>query len=695
MNMLKSDSRSVGAKLFLLIICTLSINVCVFGQGLDWVGPVNCSSIAHGVAIAVDDQGNSYATGRFNGTADFDPGVGVFELTAFGGADVFIQKLDAMGNLVWAKQVGGSAYEQGHGIAISPLGDVLITGYFNDTADFDPGPGLSEWVSNGASDIFVLSLDMNGSFNWVAQMGSTGLDQAAAITTDSLGNVYTTGTFRETVDFDPGIGSSNLTASGLDAFIQKLDNDGNFSWAKRIGGTSSDAGIGIHAAGTNDLYVVGSFNQTVDFDPNGGVANETSNGNDDSFLLKLDQAGNYQWVRIVGGGSGDYSDDVTVDQAGNVYFTGRFQNTVDLDPTGGVQNHTSNGEFDFFIEKLSTNGDFIWANGIGGSGWDQATGITVSEQGNVFLSGEFRDTVDFDPGIGFSEHISEGLRDIFVLNLDAAGNHNWSTRFGNFSHDRGFSIAVDPMENIFVTGYFRDTVDFNPGINVDEIVSASTSVDMFILKLKNCISSSSSIEVDACGSYTSPSGQIWTVSNVYEDLISNVTGCDSVITVNLTITNVDTSIAVAGNTLSITNPGTASFQWLNCGTGYSIIGGETGATFMPSVNGSYAVELSENGCVDTSGCHTLVITGAKFIFEPVGLKVYPNPVNSGQYMTAQLSEKLEEIRIEILDMSGRVIFEKDHFNTNQIQLKLDLATGIYRLRVLADDQEFGQKLMIR
>ncbi len=218
-----------------------------------WAKSMGGTSSDIGYSIAVDASGNVYTTGFFAGTADFDPSANTANLISKGSTDIFVSKLDATGNFVWAKSMGGISIESGYGIAVDASGNVYTTGSFLGTTDFDPSANTANLTAKGSNaDIFVSKLDASGNFVWAKSIGGTSNDFGYSIAIDALGNVYTTGDFDGTVDFDPSANTANLTSnSSQDIFVSKLDANGNFVWAKSMGGTSSDDGrsIAVDASG--------------------------------------------------------------------------------------------------------------------------------------------------------------------------------------------------------------------------------------------------------------------------------------------------------------------------------------------------------------------------------------------------------------------------------------------------------------
>ncbi|MCB0494315.1 MAG: IPT/TIG domain-containing protein [Cyclobacteriaceae bacterium] len=388
----------------------------------------------------------------------------------------------------WAKHtVSGVGDEYGNSITTDAVGNVFSTGEFTETADFDPGTSVFNLspFAPGSRDIFISKLDANGNFVWAKSIGGGSLDAGTSIATDATGNVYITGYYGGPIDFDPGPGTFMMGPGGsYQNFILKLDADGNFVWAKNIDAEFSNAYITTHSSGF--LYVTGYFEGSADFDPGPGsfvITIPNSLGNGDAYILKLDLDGNFVWARNLGDPSGpSRPKGISVGSSGEVVTVGNFQANADFDPGPGSFPLTSAGNFDVYISKLDANGDFVWANRIGGTFLDQAAGVGIDAAGNVSVGGFFAGTVDFDPGAATTNLTSAGSWDIFALQLNVSGNFNWAKRTGGTSDDQANVTYVDGAGSIYTTGYFRGTVDFDPGAAIANQTSAGNQ-DIFVQKL--------------------------------------------------------------------------------------------------------------------------------------------------------------------------------------------------------------------
>lgn len=255
-----------------------------------------------------------------------------------------------------------------------------------------------------------------GKANWGA-----GQDVSTSVAVDANGNVYTTGEFAGTVDFDPGPGIYNLSSLGgyFDVFVSKLNSSGDFQWAKQVGGPGSEEGSSIAVDASGFVFVSGTFEGTANFNPGNSNNILTSIGNADMFYLKLDNSGNFLWAKQIGGVGAYVGDRIAVDPNGNVYTIGLLHGTVDVDP-GPSYYYLSTGTQDIFVSKLDTWGNFIWAVKMGGNGNNGGLGVAVNTIGNVYATGWFTETVDFDPGPGIYNITAlspPGGIDAFVLKL--------------------------------------------------------------------------------------------------------------------------------------------------------------------------------------------------------------------------------------------------------------------------------------
>jgi hypothetical protein len=457
-----------------------------------WAKSIGGTDTDEGISIAADSNGNVYTTGVFFGTVDFDPSVDTYNLTSAGNFDIFVSKLDSSGNFVWAKNMGGVNSDWSISIALDSSGNVYTTGDFSGTADFDPGTDTYNLTSAGGPDIFISQLDNNGNFVWAKSIGGACVENAVDIAIDSNDNIYTTGRFSSAnADFDPSVGTFLLTSTSTwidDIFVSKLDSNGNFLWAKSMGGANYDSGSRIVVDSSGNVYTTGAFSGTADFDPGVGTFNLTSAGDFDVFISKLDSSGNFVWVKSMGGSRSDQGNGIAIGSSGDIYMTGIFEGTSDFDPSTSVSNLTSAGNSDIFVSKLDSNGNLVWAKRMGGVfATTHSSHMTLDANDNIYTTGEFSsDDVDFDPGVGIADLPGAGSYDVFISKLDRNGNFVWATTMGGTNYDSGSCIFVDSSGNVYTTGYFSSTADFDPGTSISNLTSSGFE-DIFVSKLENDI----------------------------------------------------------------------------------------------------------------------------------------------------------------------------------------------------------------
>lgn len=461
-----------------------------------WGGPIGSSGGDVVYDVTLDDDGHVYVVGIFEGTADMDPGAGVYALTSAGSSDVFVSKFDTSGTLIWSKAMGG-IYGDGSAatIAVDAAGNVYITGGFMGTADFDPGAGTFNMTAATTSqtDIFIAKLDANGDFVWAKGIiGGTWWDNSYDIAIDPAGNVVVVGRFYYqggARDFDPGPDTYYLTAGHEDIFVLKLNADGEFVWAVDFG-TAPDESRGYSLAIDDDgsILTTGYFRGAVDFDPDSvNTYTMTSVGTWNVFYHKMDADANFLWARSLPVttttyyNDGSYGSKITLDPDGNLYATGRFSGTIDFDPGAGSWPLTSTGDNDIYLLKFTPAGELVWARSMGGSGYDEGVCLTVAN-GGLYLSGIFAATADLDPGTGVLSETSEGDADMFLLRLDTAGTLLNGMSMGGGGADRAHSMKASGSGALYVAGWFASTTDLDPGAGTLNVTAAGP-YDGFLVKL--------------------------------------------------------------------------------------------------------------------------------------------------------------------------------------------------------------------
>lgn len=531
------------AILFLLFISTIAETLCAQNPNFAWVKQAGGTIDDNGQSITVDATGNVYVTGHFAGSGST--------------GNAFVSKYNTSGNLIWTKQFTGTL-SGGASITIDVSGNVLTTGTFNGTVDFDPGPGTFNLVAT-SNDQFISKLDADGNFIWAKRIGGFVLYDnidVTSITADSQGNVYCSGGFDGPIDFDPGPGVFVLNSLNgwYEIFVSKLDAAGNFVWAKRMQETPigyAPHGSWAHSIAvdaTGNVYTTGRFTNQVDFDPGPGVfyLYHTTDFCD-AFISKLDAAGDFVWAKQLKGqtiNSAIAGNSIVLDLSGNIYTAGGFQDTVDFDPGPGTYYLTHEDGYSY-ISKLDAAGNFISATQFGSPGGTIIQSMALDASGNIYSTGNFTGTSDFDPGPGTFNLTYFGITDVFISKLDASGNFIWAKQMGGTgSHAYGYSIALDASRNIYTTGFFDNTADFDPGLGIYNLTSAG-SYDFYVHKMSPCANvTSSTITVSTCSTYTL-NGQTYTLTGVYIQTLINAAGCDSIITLNLTINNRYTTINAA------------------------------------------------------------------------------------------------------------------------------------------------------
>jgi len=298
--------------------------------------------------MAIDSLGNPVVTGNFQGTVDFDPGIGELDITSAGSDDAFVVKYTSFGELLWAATIGGPSIEDGLSLASDGAGNTYVGGTFFDSCDFDPGPSSYVLSSNGGGDAFVCKLGPQGGLVWSVAMGgpATNFADGTQALTISNGQVIAAGHFTGSADFDPTGDTAILTsAGGVDVFVSRLTLDGLFNGVHQIGGWEGNEYCRraiVSASG--DIILSGSFQGTVDFDPGAGEALFTGG----RYVCRWSSSAEFIWAFL-----GSVSA-VVAPGTDDLYCIGSCITGQDVDPSASVFEVTQTGALTMKLNQLIT-----------------------------------------------------------------------------------------------------------------------------------------------------------------------------------------------------------------------------------------------------------------------------------------------------------------------------------------------------
>ena len=357
---------------------------------LMWAQTFSASSYVFIQDISTDAAGNCYIAGVFLGTMDVDNSSNNYTLTTNTDLTSFIVKLAADGEFLWAQQYDKMAITT---IAIRSNA-LFCAGYFIDQCDFDNSVSSSvPYTSQGGSDCFVMRLNTEGEHQWVKILGSSGnTEYITDISTTPTGMLNITGSFWNSVDFNPDAGVTTLNAVGeMDIFILQLSATGEFQWAQSVGSPIIDAPTSLNTASTGAIYITGVKAQANHIEPY-----------EDITIFKFSNLGNLLWSKTIGGIDMDQAISSTLDENENLYVTGDF-GSMDLDFDPGIGEVYQDidptlGSIGYIL-KLTSDGDFVWVTSLDGT--SNSIWSASYHNGALYTTGSFFNSLDMAPGTPF------------------------------------------------------------------------------------------------------------------------------------------------------------------------------------------------------------------------------------------------------------------------------------------------------
>tara|TARA_B100001989_G_scaffold9575_1_gene6227 strand:- start:433 stop:3105 length:2673 start_codon:yes stop_codon:yes gene_type:complete len=370
----------------------------------------------------------------------------------------------------WVQPIEYGSYDpvasiKGH--TVDPNGNIIVNSHFQTYVSF----GSYQYsVANQASGFFITKLNPNGNWLWARQLAVT----PYGIATDSSSDIYISGYFSGTVT----LGSTNLTSTGnIDIFVAKMDTNGNWLWAKKAGGTSSDSARNLKIGPGNTIYITGYYGGSATF----GSTTLTSTGNIDIFVAKMDSNGNWLWAKHAGSSSVDESYELAVDNSGNAYIAGTLGNTGS---SFGSINPTFKGNY---LAKINNSGIWQWVKSTG----DTVKDLTVDSSANIYVAGTILNQTSIK--LGSTTLTRVGTYDAFWAKADTNGNWLWAKSVGSVNGvTEALGITVDSNSNAYSTGRFNQNITFgsttltanDPGSTYDIFVSKMDSSEAWIFAQK-------------------------------------------------------------------------------------------------------------------------------------------------------------------------------------------------------------------
>lgn len=616
-------SIKVVALKILILVCAMLIT-CAASVAqmpeLDWVKTLGGKDAEFIRATKFDPQGNIINLGSFRDSVDFDPGQGQhFMYSDPNTTGIFIQKLDAGGNFIWARSITASDPVTSRDLEIGSDGSIYATGvFYGHIVDFNPDPNQVEYINGSvnAHSMYLLKLDPQGDFEW-AQVQS-GVTASTFLEIDTAGNLYQIGTFNNVMDKSPDrtiFDSIQPQVVGKDDFfIQKLDSTGNQLWFKTISGLDTVQAHALKVNQQGEVVVAGFFKGQVDFDPGAASFNLTS-GNSGSassgFLMWLTPAGNLKNVVALQGNGNTKIIEVEMDYSGNLLIAGTYSGQVDFDPGTGVSNTNSSNAEGYFIEKFNNNGNMVWEHHYENSldyMENYSLHVVMTKPNSIFVGGAFYGPdLKLEPGKVNGRTLTNAQnRDMFLVRHDSTGAVKWGYGYGGAGADVIFDLFTDG-QFLYYSGYFMYNISFDPH-NPANITYSNGSFDAFILKLKGCLPVTSEVHFD-----WEKASLSWDYSNAY--------------------------------------PTPYKLSWYSCDND-SIISSGTDTTFFPTQNGNYALIVAVGACSDTSSCFSVHNVGLEEEGVATNIGLYPNPTD-GTLHIAGLGG--QQARISVNDLSGRTV----------------------------------------
>lgn len=418
--------------------------------------------------ICYDHTGNIISTGYFSGSISFGNG-SVLNSNSIGIADIYISKSSSSGQTVWATKAGGMGSDRATSVISDQQGNIYVTGFFYGIANFGT---ITLTSANGSQDGFIAKLDQNGNYVWAKSFGGNLAEWGNSIAIDYSGNPIITGQFQGTSNFDgtlvTSIQNPNTAHPSFDIFTAKYSSSGNLKWIQKGASKFDDRGIEVITDKFDNVYVCGQFSDTIQFQNthNNYIMNAT-------FIIKYDSIGQEKWFRKAAG-MFSIPNSMVMDAVENIYITGDFQGTLtyfDSNPyflSGTFSKRT-------YLLKIDNDGNYIWGKSESSNNYISSKKVAVDSQQNPYIFGEFSCTLNEYSGVASSTSFNSiGFQDFFITKYNNSGIRQWYKHYGGARNDKAHGLLLAGINEPIMAGSYEHALNM-PSTNNNITIINNTS----------------------------------------------------------------------------------------------------------------------------------------------------------------------------------------------------------------------------
>lgn len=698
-------------KLFFIFILLSTQSFAQHPYSLDWVNTFGGASVPY--ENAVDAEGNIYTMGTFPGSMDFDASSNSQILQHLKSGNFnYVSKYDPYGNLEWALSLNGGKHDTFGGIkevtgfATDVSGYSYVSGYLADSLLVSSTVFSDQFYPLNPYQSFLMKISPNGKVLWVKQFGGGDRKNKATInhiSIDANQDLLLTGSAYNYTNFDFNGGYYPDTAKAS-IFVMRIDSAANrmlFKLYSHLEGTAY--GTEITSNPNGDIAICGLFSDTLFFSPSITLYSEFIRHPsglqlfEDYFVAKLDAYGNviyahsfnstYWPARFIKGGH------IAIDPEGNVTYVCGIGDTIRIDNTSPGFVKTSSRISSRLIIQFDGQGNENWSNH-----YDLPNGefsyydFIQHGSGDIYVTGFIDDTVGFDPNQPSVMDTSTGGGRVYLLKLNSAGQYQWHFTLPGDGFAFTHCIAIDSSENIHLGGIYNQTIDFDPSQGIYEKAYRSNMLGInFNLKIKPFQTSTVQSSLIGCDSLIHQ-GKVYYDNGFIIDTLTSSTSSDSIVRSEIFIIVADTTIfRLANGTLNSGEWRASNYQWVDCNDNFAPIPGANRKYFVPQKIGSYAVEVTVEGCKTLSMCYDYDQLSLDNI-KGLETKIYPNPTSGKIIIETQEGERCTNVKI--VNTTGQVVL--DAYNQEEINQSVDLShlpNGVYFLQMTINSKPYVQKIV--